>query len=462
MPICRIYQSHRNLGAHVAGFTGKQVKLGKIEAIVGIDPARPFIDVDDPSQTLTKTDANYVVTIHATIGRQGVIEPVGHTSFYPNWGRTLESCAIDIFGFCPHLRANLIYAAGVRGYSFAPIYQCSSFDEILQETGCNKEVDIQVGDPLIVKRLPGIFYFDIKDIVATKGSAGRNGTDIVKFYLFTRENPKDPQILSIYDLNSINISNYNPEHRTKIIIHGWRSSYERTPNPPVRNAYLATGDYNVISVDWSFYAHSVYTQAVKRVPEVGKIVADFVDLLNENFGLDFDQLVVIGHSLGAHIAGYCGKNVLRGKIGAIVGSDPALPLYFYPLNSTHLSRTDAKFVLTLQVTGGREGFLRPIGDMTFYPNWGRGLPFCGIDLLGGCSHNTANVVYSDSIRGKSYAPIYQCDNFEEIKEKIGCNKLVDVRLGDPLDIERVDGIYYFSTKDEYYLNVGKSSKLVLN
>ncbi|XP_037935023.1 phospholipase A1-like [Teleopsis dalmanni] len=152
-----------SLGAHVAGFTGKQVKLGKIEAIVGIDPARPFIDVDDPSQTLTKTDANYVVTIHATIGRQGVIEPVGHTSFYPNWGRTLESCAIDIFGFCPHLRANLIYAAGVRGYSFAPTYQCSSFDEILQETGCNKEVDIQVGDPLIVKRLPGIFYFDIKD-----------------------------------------------------------------------------------------------------------------------------------------------------------------------------------------------------------------------------------------------------------------------------------------------------------
>lgn len=35
-------------------------------------------------------------------------------------------------------------------------------------------------------------------------------------------------------------------------------------------------------------------------------------------------IVIYNHSLGAHIAGMAGKNVLRGRINHIIGLDPGL------------------------------------------------------------------------------------------------------------------------------------------
>lgn len=48
-------------------------------------------------------------------------------------------------------------------------------------------------------------------------------------------------------------------------------------------------------------------------------------------GYDEDKwkkLSVVGHSLGAHIAGFAGKSVKKGKIGTIIGLDPGLLVRF--------------------------------------------------------------------------------------------------------------------------------------
>lgn len=42
--------------------------------------------------------------------------------------------------------------------------------------------------------------------------------------------------------------------------------------------------------------------------------------------LDLDDVHIVGHSLGSHIAGYVGTN-LTGSIGRITGLDPAEPYF---------------------------------------------------------------------------------------------------------------------------------------
>ncbi|XP_037935717.1 pancreatic triacylglycerol lipase-like isoform X2 [Teleopsis dalmanni] len=289
-------------------------------------------------------------------------------------------------------------------------------------------------------------YFDFSAAI----NAAINPVDVVesvKFYLYTNQNPEEPQIIN-YNDDSVAVSNYDSSHKTKIIIHGWYSNYTRVPNRPIREAYLVTGSYNVISVDWRKYANMEYiTVASKVLPEVGAAVAKLIDFLYTNYGLNFNELVVIGHSLGAHIAGFAGKQVKLGKIEAIVGIDAALPFINVDDPSQRLSITDANYVVTIHATIGKEGIIKPVGHTAFYPNWGRRLEGCGVDTLGLCSHNAAPLVYAAGVRGYSYAPIYQCSSFEEILEETGCNKEVDVQVGDPLIVKKLPGIFYFEIKD---------------
>jgi len=48
-----------SMGAHVAGFTGKNVRRGRINTIFGLDTSNSF-DVNDPTTRLDSSDAEYV------------------------------------------------------------------------------------------------------------------------------------------------------------------------------------------------------------------------------------------------------------------------------------------------------------------------------------------------------------------------------------------------------------------
>ncbi|XP_075159004.1 phospholipase A1-like [Haematobia irritans] len=274
-------------------------------------------------------------------------------------------------------------------------------------------------------------------------------TGDVKFYLYTSDNPSTAEELFIGNEDSVKKSHFEKSRPTRIIIHGWGGSYTSTPNKPIREAYLSKDNYNVISVDWNAYSELNYISARAKVPIVGEDVAEFIDFLNQKFGMSFSNLVVIGHSLGAHVAGYCGKNVKRGTLEAIVGLDPAYPLYSYENTETRLASTDAKYVETIQTNGNVKGFLKPIGTASFYPNWGRNQPGCGTDIDGSCSHGRCVTLYAEAIKGYSFAPIYKCKSYDNILDKNGCNDLdATARIGDPLHINRTPGIFYFTTNSE--------------
>jgi hypothetical protein len=77
---------------------------------------------------------------------------------------------------------------------------------------------------------------------------------------------------------------------------------------------------------------------------------------------------LIGHSLGAHIAGNVGK-FFNGTIGRITGLDPAGPL-FQTTSEDALSSDNALFVDSIHTSSGVLGQTRPTVDASFYPNRG--------------------------------------------------------------------------------------------
>ncbi|XP_037943364.1 phospholipase A1 member A-like [Teleopsis dalmanni] len=272
----------------------------------------------------------------------------------------------------------------------------------------------------------------------------------ILFKLYTNKNPEDPQILRLCDYFSIRESNYNTRLQTKILIHGYIPNFDKRNTYVVRDAYLSLGDYNFIEVDWTYFSNTTYPKAVQLVPKIGEEVAKFVDDLNELFELNFNESVIIGHSLGAHVSGFVGKFVKRGKIAGIVGLDPASIGYDYAVPGTHLEKTDANYVETLHVSTIR-GTLLPVGDVSFYANYGRELPGCdgGIVVVRDyCSHEGAPRFYAAAIVGKLLGPYYKCESFKNILEQNGCTELsVTAKIGDPLVINHVEGLYNLAVTD---------------
>ena len=74
---------------------------------------------------------------------------------------------------------------------------------------------------------------------------------------------------------------------------------------------------NLIVVDWKHGATLPYDQATANTRVVGAQVAQLIDALMNVTSATEGSFHIIGHSLGAHIAGYAGERVSH--IGRITG-----------------------------------------------------------------------------------------------------------------------------------------------
>lgn len=147
---------------------------------------------------------------------------------------------------------------------------------------------------------------------------------------------------------------------------------------------------------------------------------------------------------GAHVAGAAGKRTSRGRVHAIVGLDPAGPLFSLdqPADRMHHTGvpnetkyiilrlvndtqsfilyhrfTDADYVESMITDGGRLGFEHPIGHANFYPNWGIQQPGCGEDLIGNCGHSIASHFLSASINPAHVFGAIRCRNLDDIRQR---------------------------------------------
>ena len=80
---------------------------------------------------------------------------------------------------------------------------------------------------------------------------------------------------------------------------------------------------NVIIVDWGHGAVPPYTEAAANTRVVGAQVAKLISVIVSADQSGIDKFHLIGHSLGAHVAGYAGERLthlprISGKITFIL------------------------------------------------------------------------------------------------------------------------------------------------
>jgi pancreatic triacylglycerol lipase len=119
-----------SLGSHVAGFAGKHTQ-GRINTIVGTDPAGPLFSIDNPAERMAATDAQYVEAILTNGGTLGLMGHSGDATFFPNGGTSQPGCGIDLTGACAHERSNLFMAESVTSTVSGFLSQrCASMAEV--------------------------------------------------------------------------------------------------------------------------------------------------------------------------------------------------------------------------------------------------------------------------------------------------------------------------------------------
>lgn len=88
----------------MAGIAGKNVRSGRINTIVGLDPAGPLFNLNNPQDRLAKDDAVYVEALHTNGGSfgSGIGQPIANIDFFANGGSLQPGCLTNA---CHHLRA---------------------------------------------------------------------------------------------------------------------------------------------------------------------------------------------------------------------------------------------------------------------------------------------------------------------------------------------------------------------
>lgn len=120
------------------------------------------------------------------------------------------------------------------------------------------------------------------------------------------------------------------ERRTLFLIHGYKHDYNNSDwyqvfwKTVLRHGHRT---YQVIGVDWGKEANEIYPFAALNTRKVGKIIAKFIARLMDLKNLESGMITLIGFSLGAHVAGFTGKNCKKDGfvLGKIVGN------YFYSI-----------------------------------------------------------------------------------------------------------------------------------
>lgn len=62
-----------------------------------------------------------------------------------------------------------------------------------------------------------------------------------------------------------------------------------------------------------------YDTAFDQLPKIADHVIKFMDLIHYHKGINPEDITIIGHSMGAQMAGFIGKRVSRGKLKRIDG-----------------------------------------------------------------------------------------------------------------------------------------------
>uniref|UniRef100_A0A8C5LHB6 Triacylglycerol lipase n=1 Tax=Jaculus jaculus TaxID=51337 RepID=A0A8C5LHB6_JACJA len=252
-----------------------------------------------------------------------------------------------------------------------------------------------------------------------------------RFLLYTNENPDAFQILQLSDPSTIEASNFQADRKTRFIIHGFIDKGEESWVGDMCKNMFKVEEVNCISVDWKKGSQTTYTQATSNVRVVGAQVAQMLDILATNYSYSPSNAHLIGHSLGAHVAGEAGSRTPG--LGRITGLDPVEASFEGTPEEVRLDPSDADFVDVIHTDAAPLipflgfGTNQMVGHLDFFPNGGESMPGCKknvlsqiVDLDGiwsgtrdfaACNHLRSYKYYSESILNPDGFTAYPCTSY---------------------------------------------------
>lgn len=252
-----------------------------------------------------------------------------------------------------------------------------------------------------------------------------NSQNDVKFTLYNKNYPRGVAIGKDFGEEKL-LSNV----QIKFVIHGFLDGENYKMLQTVKNAYMERDeDYNVITVDWTKGSGNWLAKQLncvvkfKVVPKVGEAIADLILDLIDKQDTNILYVTLVGHSLGAHVAGIAAKKLDQAgqKVPRIVGLDPALPGFKNSREQDRLAPTDAIYVEVIHTNPDKLGFMTPLGTADFYPNYGRDWSWLGnvrqpTCFLPSCSHAWSFELFAESIRNPTAFQGVRCDNLDDMKK----------------------------------------------
>uniref|UniRef100_A0A0A9ZHL8 Pancreatic lipase-related protein 2 n=1 Tax=Lygus hesperus TaxID=30085 RepID=A0A0A9ZHL8_LYGHE len=284
---------------------------------------------------------------------------------------------------------------------------------------------------------------------------------------------------------------FNPKLPTKIIIHGYAKNPGSSSSPmavikrvfdwrkagrseKVYEEVLPIIEANIIIVNWSSMTYKTYAITRLTMLAVARQTVSLLSRLVVDFKISLDSVDIIGHSLGAQMAGMIGNLVKQEdasrssgqrQVGRITGLDPSLPGFLFTPKNWRLSESSAKFVQAIHTSGYTFGSARRVGHVDFYVNGGLPTqPGCGtkgaiglqmqstigtalgrpINFNIQCSHFRAVTYYVESVlRPKAFIGRL-CDSV--IRFKMGlCNGNPITYMGEIASRNATPGSYYLNT-----------------
>lgn len=145
----------------------------------------------------------------------------------------------------------------------------------------------------------------------------------IKIYFYCKE-IENPTLVDISDPKDLAKTYFSKHKGTYFYFHG----FQEDPRLPGSTAQKIEGyilnnfDVNFFLVDWSLIAKVPsqihYAAVVNKLEAVGEILGRRLKSFVTNNGLSFDNIQLVGHSLGAHLAGITGR-VAGGQCFQVLG-----------------------------------------------------------------------------------------------------------------------------------------------
>ncbi|KAM9618710.1 LOW QUALITY PROTEIN: inactive pancreatic lipase-related protein 1-like [Trichechus inunguis] len=239
------------------------------------------------------------------------------------------------------------------------------------------------------------------------------------------------KILLPSEPSTIDASNFQMDRKTRFIIHGFIDKRDESWLLDMCKNMFEVEEVKCICVDWRRCSQTSFTQEANKVQVVGTQVAQMLSVLlmsQTNYSYSPSNVHLIGHSLGAHVAGEAGSGTPGldriTELGPIEASFRRTP------EEVRLDPSDAVFVDVIHTDAAHLipflgfGTNQLVGHLTdFFPQGGEEMPGYEkalsqiIDLDGiwtgtqdfvACNHLRSYKYYSESILNPNGFAVYPC------------------------------------------------------